>query len=1652
MSYSTTPGSATSSDPSDFESVTGEVILSSTATVVTFAIPIVNDDILEDSESFVVTLRKADGRDTLRLLQSEATVTILDDNDPVTIGFGSSLYSVREDQSAVLDVGVLSGGLERDITVSYDIRGGSAVAGVDYEYMTGTVTLSSDASETLSISLLEDNIFDPGETFTVVLTGHTGPSSVMLGLSEAVVRIDEDDSRPTVDLEEIVDVSEGETVTVIARLSGALSVPVELTLGPLDADYAITVSRAVILAGDLTVAFELIAINDNLFEGVEEKTVELGVSDNVVGLGDRVQSFKILDAQSRSSLSLDPVVAIEEGDDRIVTVRLNRALESTLTVTVSTIEAIGLTRATNAIDYRLSSDSIRIPVGAKFATFTIEVFEDADYEGDEEFRLFLTPVGDLVDLGTLTRTVTILDNDLVTVGFENVEYAVVEGGLSVTVVIVADRLAVRDDITLGYRTVDGSARVSGSDYVGSAGEIVLSAGTTSTTIEIFINEDAAYEYDEEFRVVLSAPAAGLADFVLISGAVTSVTIENDDKVTVGFEESVYRVSESVGALELPVVVLGGSIGDDTEIEVRYSVIAGTAEAGSDYEIVNGMLTLSSSMTSAIEVLITDDSAYEYDETFTVVLDTTLVGVMLTAAVTDVTIEDDDTVEIGFERAMYVVDEDSGEVELTVAVLNGSLGDTITLNYVTADGTAVAGEDYTAVSSSLTLSSDMNSATFMVTISDDVLFETDELFRVSLSGAPVRVALNLSSAEVTIVNDDTVEFGFESATYSVSEGSGTVELTVEVISGVLAQSVTLSYATVDGSAVVGTDYRSEMPTLTLLAGSTSVTFTIDIFDDVSPESDETFTVVLSSASVGVSFNPTSAIVTITDDDEAPVVPELPEVVVVTATLRVSELSVSEGDTATLNIELSEPASEDVTLTLTVVAGGSAVESVDYEPLLVPVVIRAGLSELTVSIRTIDDDVSEETETFELVLSVLSGPAVTGTVDSVTVTITDDDEAPVVPELPEVVVVTATLRVSELSVSEGATTTLYIELSDPTSEDVTVTLSVVLSGSTAEEGTDYRLLPLAPYVLTAGETELAVGISTVVDGIYEFTETIEFVILTLSGPAVTGAVDRVTVTITDDDPVPTVSLELSSESVTEGSVVTVSAELSGAYPAPVEVLFEIVGVSVDLTDYSTPSSLRVTIPAGDTLVSFVLTATVDGLYEVMSETLELRLRVPSNAVQVTGGVQTLTIVDTDSEPTVSLEPVNPSVKEGDSVVVDAVLSGAQVDAVEVLLELTDVTASGSDYITPTTLLGTIPAGETRVSFELTATVDGIYEGVADETLTLSLRVPSGAIQVSGGVQTLTIIDSDLVPTVSLVLSSDSVLEGTGVMVSAELVGAFAEDVEVLLEVVDGTAEFADYMTPSTLRVPLLAGSTSVAYVLTAAVDGLYEGSEAETLELRVRVFGGGDFISSSTQTLRILDVDKVTIGFQETTYRIEEDQDAVLTVAVLIGRLAPGVELSLTYETRDDSAYASTDYTTTVGTLLLSSVSLSQQITIPVIDDVISELEERLTVELTAVTTSDRRVAVAPSVSEILIGDNDPVAGFQIVPIVPVTEGETFTVEVVLDSVSASTVTVTLEDALSGTSKAGDDYSLPGILTGDDSGWRSDSYVQNNHAIGRSIRGR
>ena len=417
-------------------------------------------------------------------------------------------------------------------------------------------------------------------------------------------------------------------------------------------------------------------------------------------------------------------------------------------------------------------------------------------------------------------------------------------------------------------------------------------------------------------------------------------------------------------------------------------------------------------------------------------------------------------------------------------------------------------------------------------------------------------------------------------------------------------------TVAGTATDGADYEL-LPSVpyVLTPGMTELAVGISTVLDGIYEGDETLEFVISTLSgPAVTGSVDRVTVTIIDADEAPVV-ELP--VVVTVTLRLSSVTVSEGSSETLYIVLTEATSEYVTVTLTV--SGKATDGADYELLpSVPYVLTPGTTELAVGISTVIDGLYEGDETLEFVISTLSGPAVTGSVDRVTVTIIDADEAPVV-ELP--VIVTVTLRLSSVTVSEGSSETLYIVLTEATSEDVTVTLTV---SGTATDGADYELLPSVPYVLTPGTTELAVGISTVIDGLYEGDETLEFVISTLSGPAVTGAVDRVTVTIIDADEAPVVELPvvvtatLSTDrlAVEEGQDASFVVRLSEVSEEDLEfTLTRVSGTASEGDDYSL-SATRIEIEAG--MLASVVTITVlsDTIYE-LTETVQFELTLEMGA---------------------------------------------------------------------------------------------------------------------------------------------------------------------------------------------------------------------------------------------------------------------------------------------------------------------------------------------------------------------------------------------------------------------------------------------------------
>jgi hypothetical protein len=104
--------------------------------------------------------------------------------------------------------------------------------------------------------------------------------------------------------------------------------------------------------------------------------------------------------------------------------------------------------------------------------------------------------------------------------------------------------------------------------------------------------------------------------------------------------------------------------------------------------------------------------------------------------------------------------------------------------------------------------------------------------------------------------------------SVTEGnSGTTTLSLPVtLSSVAASTVTVDYATADGTATAGSDYSAANGTLRFRPGETRMTIAISVFGDTNLEPDETVTVTLSNA-VNAKISKATATATIKNDDTA-----------------------------------------------------------------------------------------------------------------------------------------------------------------------------------------------------------------------------------------------------------------------------------------------------------------------------------------------------------------------------------------------------------------------------------------------------------------------------------------------------------------------------------------------------------------------------------------------------------------------------------------------------------------------------------------------------------------------------------------------------------------------------------------------------------------
>jgi hypothetical protein len=183
------------------------------------------------------------------------------------------------------------------------------------------------------------------------------------------------------------------------------------------------------------------------------------------------------------------------------------------------------------------------------------------------------------------------------------------------------------------------------------------------------------------------------------------------------------------------------------------------------------------------------------------------------------------------------------------ILSAAWGQTITVHYATADGTAtVADNDYLATSGTLTFAPGQTAANIDVPVIGDRIAEPNEAFYVTLS-QPTNAFLSVgNSPGVGIIVDNAPRISINNVTKREAAHGMTAFVFTVSLSVAYDTPVTVNYATRDGSATVADgDYLATSGTLTFAPGQTTGTITVYVLKDRTVTPKETFYVDLSSPS-------------------------------------------------------------------------------------------------------------------------------------------------------------------------------------------------------------------------------------------------------------------------------------------------------------------------------------------------------------------------------------------------------------------------------------------------------------------------------------------------------------------------------------------------------------------------------------------------------------------------------------------------------------------------------------------------------------------------------------------------------------------------------------------------------------------------------------
>ncbi|WP_295006694.1 Calx-beta domain-containing protein, partial [uncultured Dechloromonas sp.] len=234
----------------------------------------------------------------------------------------------------------------------------------------------------------------------------------------------------------------------------------------------------------------------------------------------------------------------------------------------------------------------------------------------------------------------------------------------------------------------------------------------------------------------------------------------------------------------------------------------------------------------------------------------------------------------------LVNEAVGTVTYTVTLSNPSAS-SVSVSYSTANGTALAGSDYTANSGILTFAPGETTKTITVAVTNDTVFEGNETYVVNLT-SPSNATIATGSVSTTIAdygtglggnNDDRPTLAVNSVSHPESDPYAVFTVS---LSNASAAPTTVSLSLANGTATAPADYTTALQystnggatwttgtSATIAAGSTSILVRVPIVNDILDEANETFTLT-ATRTAGTTLNASATgTATIVDNDSPPV---------------------------------------------------------------------------------------------------------------------------------------------------------------------------------------------------------------------------------------------------------------------------------------------------------------------------------------------------------------------------------------------------------------------------------------------------------------------------------------------------------------------------------------------------------------------------------------------------------------------------------------------------------------------------------------------------------------------------------------------------------------------------------------------------------------